>query len=152
MASKRRNIFYQKKQETTKIGSGDRGDSEGESDLEGRASEDEFAEDELSVGGPERGGGGGGVSCRNKGAEFHEGLLLDALLRPPPHRLPYILPVPPPPGHYEPVHRYGPPPRPEFTTFRPAGHDSDSGYSQDTSGGRRRTPHRLPHATDLVIS
>uniref|UniRef100_A0A146M292 Uncharacterized protein n=2 Tax=Lygus hesperus TaxID=30085 RepID=A0A146M292_LYGHE len=97
-------------------------------------------------------------------AEFHEGLLLDALLqlypnRPIPtghHKLPYILPVPH--GQYETVLQYHNQTRPsEFTSFRPS-HDSDSGYSHNTSGGRnstsraRKHSHRVPHSNDIVIS
>ncbi|XP_075223653.1 putative Hedgehog signaling attenuator pxb [Lycorma delicatula] len=111
--------------------------------------------------------------------EFHEGLLLDALLQlypggsqPDHHRMPYILPVPnPPPSHvvnpYESVpvlHRHHiPTNRQDLTTFRPSkqvSQDSDSGYSHNTSGGRastrgRKDPHmhRLPtHSSDLVLS
>ncbi|XP_054263139.1 uncharacterized protein LOC128986677 [Macrosteles quadrilineatus] len=233
-------------------GSGERGESEGDSEG-GPRSEDEFAEDELSVGegggrrgGPvsptsslqgstgndlcrdidssdaddrsrflcsrnlslppghrnrvprsHRGQSGhrprsldrrrGGGNWRNKGpecGEFHEGLLLDALLQfypnvvgvnqgginqpqpHDPHRLPYILPVPNPgPTHVNPyesvpvlshLHQHHP-----MTTFRPnkpTSHDSDSGYSNNTSGGgqgstRGRKDHRLStHASDLVLS
>lgn len=130
-----------------------------------------------------------GSNWRNKGpecGEFHEGLLLDALLQlypnvvgvqgstnqplpHEPHRLPYILPVPGPPPHpqnhvnpYDSVpvlgqlHQHHP-----LTTFRPMkpmSHDSDSGYSNNTSGGRgssrgRKDNHRLSaHSSDLVLS
>lgn len=100
---------------------------------------------------------------RHKGpecGEFHEGLLLDALLQlyptPPPHdphRLPYILPVPGPgPTHYLPSHHPHP-----LTTFRPPSHDSDSGYSNHTSGGgqgstRGRKDHRHVTPADFVLS
>ncbi|XP_039283122.1 uncharacterized protein LOC111058344 isoform X2 [Nilaparvata lugens] len=112
--------------------------------------------------------------------DFHEGLLLDALLQLYPgggthndhHRMPYIVPVPssaPPPGHtinpYEsvPVMR-GLPSRPhlhDMTTFRPPpppppAPDSDSGYSHNTSGGRtasnRGSGTREPHSHRLPNS
>lgn len=116
--------------------------------------------------------------------EFHEGLLLDALLQlypnvrggmqpqhpHDPHRLPpYILPVPPGPTHVNPyesvpvlshLHQHHP-----MSTFRPGkpmSHDSDSGYSNNTSGGTgtgqgstrgRSSNHRLSaHSSDLVLS
>nr|CAD7568808.1 unnamed protein product [Timema californicum] len=154
--------------------------------------------------------------------EFHEGLLLDALLQMYPnvvtvggtplvsgrinnrgavpgggghhhavpsvtHRLPYILPTPSPAptrnhlvNPYESVpvlnhlhqhhHGYGPTRHPEmFTTFRPAGggkansqdssFGSDSGYSNNTSGGRttssrgRKDAHRhSAHSGELTLS
>ncbi|KAJ8873397.1 hypothetical protein PR048_024213 [Dryococelus australis] len=138
--------------------------------------------------------------------EFHEGLLLDALLQLYPnvvtlggggrsprapsvaHRLPYLLPpgAPPPSQQhnhlvnpYESVpvlghlhhhggggggylHRQAPPPD-MFTTFRPgkapSQQDSDSGYSNNTSGGRtassrsRKDRHRLSaHSGDIALS
>lgn len=204
-------------------GSGGRGESEGDSECgrQGIGSEDEFAEDELSLAGvpmPNHHSGtsslqgstgndlsrdidssdpddrvrflgsrnfslppGSHARCygerrprslerrragRNKVtecAEFHEGLLLDALLQLYPkgpiptshHKLPYILPVPHP--HYDTVLQYHHQPRQtDFTTFRPS-HDSDSGYSHNTSGGRgstsrgRKYNHKV-HTNDLVMS
>ncbi|RZF43073.1 hypothetical protein LSTR_LSTR001251 [Laodelphax striatellus] len=252
-------------------GSGERGESDAESEggQQARLSEDEFAEDELSLG--EQGGGlvggGGGVPgghsgtsslqgstgndlCRDVDSsdaddrsrflggrhlggrhlslppsqrgprraprprsldrrrgtqwrakpmppppecgDFHEGLLLDALLQLYPggatqndhHRMPYIVPMPNAPaggrtinpyesipvmrGHHHPMTTFRPPPPP-----KPLSHDSDSGYSHNTSGGRgggggggsgggtgkasKETSHRLPnststHASSLVLS
>uniref|UniRef100_A0A1B6DNV5 Uncharacterized protein n=1 Tax=Clastoptera arizonana TaxID=38151 RepID=A0A1B6DNV5_9HEMI len=232
-------------------GSNGRGDSDAESEGAqlGHASEDEFAEDELSLG--EQGVPGGihsGTSSlqgstgndlcrdvdssdaddrsrflgsrnfslppgqrsrssrphrgpgqrprsldrrrgnyRNKGpecGEFHEGLLLDALLQLYPnvvgvqgssqplpqesHRLPYILPVPGPPplqNHVDPyetvpvlnhLHHH---PMTTFRPMKPLSHDSDSGYSNNTSGGRGSTRgrkdnnHRIStHDSELVLS
>ncbi|XP_046688040.1 uncharacterized protein LOC124373735 [Homalodisca vitripennis] len=127
---------------------------------------------------------GGGGTWRHKGpecGEFHEGLLLDALLQlypnvvgvqggtnpapHDPHRLPYILPVPGPgqphvnPYESVPVlsHLHQHHPMSTFRPVKPISHDSDSGYSNNTSGGhgstRGRQDHRLSaHSSDLVLS
>ncbi|XP_047114565.1 uncharacterized protein C6orf132 homolog [Schistocerca piceifrons] len=86
------------------------------------------------------GGGGGGGGGSGAGSDFHEGLLVDALLQ---HQQPLTLSAS---QHYAsaPCYRLAKPP-PEgalaetsFSTFRPqhaTSHDSDSGYSHNTSSG-----------------
>lgn len=83
--------------------------------------------------------------------QFHEGLLMDALwhlypVRPPnaPKRLPYVLT---PPYECVPVLsrlQPPPPPPPPLASFRPPTQDSDSGYSNHTSGGRS-SHHPIAH-------
>ncbi|XP_063232126.1 uncharacterized protein LOC134536304 [Bacillus rossius redtenbacheri] len=151
-------------------GSGERGDSEPDSEepAPGAASEDDFAEDELSLGGGDR-------ERRRRGA-FHEGLLLDALLQLYPNvvtlgggaggRAPRDRPPPAPRGRlanpYESVPVLGPLQQHGYLACRPGkapSQDSDSGYSNHTSGGRtassrsRKVAHRLPaRSGDTALS